>query len=155
MQTAIHGPNGLLATGAPPAPPQAAPAQNSALSLFGGPPQYDGFPRGLLHQAGQAAQAMLPLSGPGIAQMPNAPMAPGQQPILNVSRRRSATMPQQMTDNSQDALSYLDQVKVQFAGEPNVYNQFLDIMKDFKSQRYDNEDVVLRSCSRERVLMTV
>ena len=34
----------------------------------------------------------------------------------------------------QDALSYLDQVKVQFAGEPQVYNQFLDIMKDFKSQ---------------------
>lgn len=34
----------------------------------------------------------------------------------------------------QDALSYLDQVKVQFAGEQNVYNQFLDIMKDFKSQ---------------------
>ena len=36
--------------------------------------------------------------------------------------------------NKQDALSYLDQVKVQFAGEPQVYNQFLDIMKDFKSQ---------------------
>jgi len=36
--------------------------------------------------------------------------------------------------HSQDALSYLDQVKVQFHGEPNVYNQFLDIMKDFKSQ---------------------
>lgn len=33
-----------------------------------------------------------------------------------------------------DALSYLDQVKVQFADQPDVYNRFLDIMKDFKSQ---------------------
>lgn len=34
----------------------------------------------------------------------------------------------------QDALSYLDQVKVQFQGQSDVYNHFLDIMKDFKSQ---------------------
>jgi paired amphipathic helix protein Sin3a len=34
----------------------------------------------------------------------------------------------------QDALSYLDQVKVQFVEQPDVYNRFLDIMKDFKSQ---------------------
>lgn len=37
-------------------------------------------------------------------------------------------------DILQDALSYLDQVKVQFADQPDVYNRFLDIMKDFKSQ---------------------
>lgn len=36
--------------------------------------------------------------------------------------------------NQQDALSYLDQVKVQFVDQPDVYNRFLDIMKDFKSQ---------------------
>jgi histone deacetylase complex regulatory component SIN3 len=35
----------------------------------------------------------------------------------------------------EDALSYLDQVKLQFARQPDVYNQFLDIMKEFKSQR--------------------
>lgn len=33
-----------------------------------------------------------------------------------------------------DALAYLDQVKGRFTDKPNVYNQFLDIMKDFKSQ---------------------
>lgn len=33
-----------------------------------------------------------------------------------------------------DALAYLDQVKGRFSDKPNVYNQFLDIMKDFKSQ---------------------
>lgn len=37
-------------------------------------------------------------------------------------------------NRAQDALSYLDQVKVQFADQPDVYNRFLDIMKDFKSQ---------------------
>jgi histone deacetylase complex regulatory component SIN3 len=36
--------------------------------------------------------------------------------------------------NVTDALSYLDAVKVQFYDKPDVYNHFLDIMKDFKSQ---------------------
>ena len=36
--------------------------------------------------------------------------------------------------NVTDALSYLDAVKVQFHDRPDVYNVFLDIMKDFKSQ---------------------
>ena len=35
--------------------------------------------------------------------------------------------------NVKDALSYLDQVKMQFGDQPEVYNRFLDIMKDFKS----------------------
>ena len=38
--------------------------------------------------------------------------------------------------NVTDALSYLDAVKVQFHDKPDVYNHFLDIMKDFKSQAY-------------------
>jgi|ERR1700722_487925 len=36
--------------------------------------------------------------------------------------------------NVADALGYLDAVKVQFQDKPDVYNHFLDIMKDFKSQ---------------------
>jgi paired amphipathic helix protein Sin3a len=56
-------------------------------------------------------------NGPGPAIPGNvASLAQGQQPILN------------------DALSYLDQVKVRFVDQPDVYNRFLDIMKDFKSQ---------------------
>ena len=35
-----------------------------------------------------------------------------------------------------DALSYLDAVKKRFEGRPDVYNGFLDIMKDFKGQVY-------------------
>lgn len=36
----------------------------------------------------------------------------------------------------EDALTYLDEVKVQFADKPEVYASFLDVMKDFKSQKY-------------------
>jgi paired amphipathic helix protein Sin3a len=36
--------------------------------------------------------------------------------------------------NVTDALTYLDAVKMQFADKPDVYNHFLDIMKEFKSQ---------------------
>ena len=36
--------------------------------------------------------------------------------------------------NVADALGYLDAVKVQFQDKPDVYNHFLDIMKDFKGQ---------------------
>ena len=34
----------------------------------------------------------------------------------------------------EDALQYLDLVKKQFKDQPEVYNQFLDIMKEFKAQ---------------------
>jgi len=47
----------------------------------------------------------------------------------------------------EDALSYLDQVKLQFSGQPQVYNDFLDIMKEFKSQSIDTPGVIKRvSC---------
>lgn len=36
----------------------------------------------------------------------------------------------------EDALSYLDMVKFKFGDQPQVYNDFLDIMKEFKSQRW-------------------
>jgi paired amphipathic helix protein Sin3a len=35
-----------------------------------------------------------------------------------------------------DALSYLDAVKVQFADQPDVYERFLAVMKDFRNQLY-------------------
>ena len=54
---------------------------------------------------------------------------PGQQPILN------------------DALTYLDQVKVRFADQPEVYNKFLDIMKEFKGQVIDTPGVIDRVSS--------
>ncbi|KAL4252934.1 Transcriptional regulatory protein Sin3-like protein [Abortiporus biennis] len=46
--------------------------------------------------------------------------------------------------NVADALGYLDSVKIQFQDRPNVYNRFLDIMKDFKSQLIDTPGVIQR-----------
>eukprot|EP01116_Phalansterium_solitarium_P019014 TRINITY_DN5195_c0_g1_i1.p1 TRINITY_DN5195_c0_g1~~TRINITY_DN5195_c0_g1_i1.p1 ORF type:complete len:1266 (+),score=480.31 TRINITY_DN5195_c0_g1_i1:73-3870(+) len=44
----------------------------------------------------------------------------------------------------ENALDFLDQVKLQFANQPKVYNQFLDIMKDFKAQCIDTPGVIAR-----------
>jgi paired amphipathic helix protein Sin3a len=44
----------------------------------------------------------------------------------------------------EDALSYLDQVKFQFERTPEVYDQFLEIMKEFKSQSIDTPGVIQR-----------
>ncbi|GJE93673.1 histone deacetylase complex, regulatory component SIN3 [Phanerochaete sordida] len=46
--------------------------------------------------------------------------------------------------NVTDALGYLDCVKQQFADQSDVYNRFLDIMKDFKSQLIDTPGVIER-----------
>ncbi|KAF7375062.1 Histone deacetylase complex, SIN3 component [Mycena sanguinolenta] len=46
--------------------------------------------------------------------------------------------------NVTDALSYLDAVKNKFHDQPTVYNHFLDIMKEFKSQLIDTPGVIKR-----------
>ncbi|KAJ9271967.1 hypothetical protein DTO212C5_2048 [Paecilomyces variotii] len=134
VPNSIHGPNGLLSNlGAnpPPNPPQ------SAMQSSGGPggmygPQIqhgEGTPRPYMQHPpqGPPGQPMLGYNGPA-PQIPGgvAALAQGQQPILN------------------DALSYLDQVKVRFVDQPDVYNRFLDIMKDFKSQAIDTPGVIQR-----------
>ena len=37
--------------------------------------------------------------------------------------------------NVSDALNYLDAVKQKFQDQPDVYNHFLDIMKEFKNEQ--------------------
>jgi hypothetical protein len=44
----------------------------------------------------------------------------------------------------EDALMYLDQVKMEFGDRPHIYNEFLDIMKTFKSQAIDTPGVIRR-----------
>lgn len=44
----------------------------------------------------------------------------------------------------EDALLYLDQVKVEFGDRPHIYNEFLDIMKTFKTQQIDTLEVIHR-----------
>lgn len=42
----------------------------------------------------------------------------------------------------EDALLYLDQVKMAFGDKPEIYNEFLDIMKNFKAQEIDTPGVI-------------
>lgn len=129
VQNSIHGPNGLLANGGAGAVQHNLPPVTAGGSLFGSAPQHESQrPSQYMHQQGagppqQQAQSFMP--GPSPMPAP-AQLAHGQQPILN------------------DALSYLDQVKMRFNEQPDVYNRFLDIMKDFKSQAIDTPGVIER-----------
>ncbi|KAG1067109.1 hypothetical protein G6F42_026555 [Rhizopus arrhizus] len=72
-----------------------------------------------------------------------------QQSSNNTTSAATATSPSSQGGgyrplNVRDALTYLDQVKVRFSDDPDVYNQFLDIMKDFKSQAIDTPGVIER-----------
>ncbi|KIK06012.1 hypothetical protein K443DRAFT_674585 [Laccaria amethystina LaAM-08-1] len=82
---------------------------------------------------------------------PVAPMLvddPEQLPLPQRSRRTSPVDPQSYSLdrplNVTDALSYLDAVKVQFSDQPDVYNHFLDIMKEFKNEQIDTPGVIKR-----------
>lgn len=138
----LHGPNGILndqhpgVNGAPPQPAAPLGAPNGPGNAFSNGVQAGNehasrtFP---LHTTQQIPpQQLLGFSNAVTPQqLPNgaAALSQGQQPILN------------------DALSYLDQVKVRFVHQPDVYNQFLDIMKDFKSQAIDTPGVIERVSS--------
>ncbi|KAL3478963.1 hypothetical protein BJX99DRAFT_94183 [Aspergillus californicus] len=128
----IHGPGGLLSnlsTNPPNGPQGAMQASAGPGGIYGSQIQHgDGTPRSYMqHPAGPASQALMGFNGTGPPIPGNAAsLAQGQQPILN------------------DALSYLDQVKVRFVDQPDVYNRFLDIMKDFKSQAIDTPGVIQR-----------
>lgn len=70
---------------------------------------------------------------------------------INLSTSAHSTVHQQQQQQQQfqrlkveDALSYLDQVKFKFNDQPQVYNDFLDIMKEFKSQSIDTPGVIQR-----------
>lgn len=55
----------------------------------------------------------------------------------------------------EDALSYLDQVKYKFGNQPQVYNDFLDIMKEFKSQSIDTPGVIQRVSNLFKVKISI
>ncbi|KAF8869638.1 hypothetical protein CPB84DRAFT_1754931 [Gymnopilus junonius] len=62
------------------------------------------------------------------------------EPAHQRSRRGSPMDPHSYSSldrplNVADALTYLDAVKVQFQDQPDVYNHFLDIMKEFKNEQ--------------------
>ncbi|XP_061457107.1 paired amphipathic helix protein Sin3b [Rhineura floridana] len=56
----------------------------------------------------------------------------------------TAPAPEKLPVHVEDALSYLDQVKIRFGSDPATYNGFLEIMKEFKSQSIDTPGVIRR-----------
>ncbi|OTB05118.1 hypothetical protein M426DRAFT_143786 [Hypoxylon sp. CI-4A] len=170
---AIHSPGGLLATHGGSAPiPLGAPsgpvssfggplptesnrslphnAQNASSQMFGAINGHNPGPSGSsgpsnhifggpLQQEGNRASQGMPFGGGGGSGGGAIPV--GGHPVPSGS---AGSMPQGQQPILNDALSYLDQVKVQFADQPDVYNKFLDIMKDFKSQTIDTPGVINR-----------
>ena len=69
-----------------------------------------------------------------------APVAPNSQQPPPAAARTGGSGPMGQAGKQtrelkvEDALLYLDQVKVEFADKPHVYNEFLEIMKNFKAQ---------------------
>jgi len=63
----------------------------------------------------------------GVA-MINPPQQPPSQPVAYSSAGQKEKL--------ESALDFLDQVKTTFDDRIDVYNQFLDIMKDFKAHKY-------------------
>lgn len=135
----VHGPNGLLGNTGP-QPPNQLPlgAPTGPGNIFaGGPVQPATQPQGPGNQHMQAGMLM-PFA-------PSAQQQPAQQQQMQQqSQNQGQGQGQGQQPILNDALSYLDQVKVQFADHPDVYNRFLDIMKDFKSGAIDTPGVIGR-----------
>ncbi|VVC29015.1 Paired amphipathic helix,Histone deacetylase interacting domain,Sin3, C-terminal [Cinara cedri] len=95
----------------------------------------------------------IPGSLPGGSVMPALHTIQTQHSIQQIRQKviPSSTIIQHQQQQTQfqrlkveDALSYLDQVKFKFSNHPQVYNDFLDIMKEFKSQSIDTPGVITR-----------
>lgn len=136
IPSTLHGPNGILSSN-----PNVGAGMNAQSSFLSGPNgpanvfsnnmgAHDGIARSLLQPIQNGAPQQLSNFNAAMMsqQLPPGmpPVSQAQQPILN------------------DALSYLDLVKVRFQEQPDVYNKFLDIMKDFKSQAIDTPGVINR-----------
>ncbi|KAM9930130.1 hypothetical protein OXX59_000735 [Metschnikowia pulcherrima] len=101
---------------------------------------------------GDPAVAIAPMSAQEM-ELASEPTGADQQGAQNLSAIPHGVMSRSSTSNAyrplnvKDALSYLDQVKIQFYNQTDVYNNFLDIMKDFKSQSIDTPGVIDRVSS--------
>lgn len=107
---------------------------------------------------GTRASVSTASSAPAISPPDPAPFA--QSPpnsIINVPVNNASTTPASsstMNNNVlhptgrelkvEDALLYLDQVKLEFGDRPRIYNEFLEIMKNFKAQEVDTIGVINR-----------
>lgn len=83
---------------------------------------------------------------------PHVSTAPNPAPIVNPTKPKYPKQHQISGNPSgharelkvEDALLYLDQVKLEFGEKPRIYNEFLEIMKNFKAQAIDTPGVIER-----------
>jgi paired amphipathic helix protein Sin3a len=83
----------------------------------------------------------------------NIPLAAAKMPVAAVTANAASTAnnaatlklhPTGRELKVEDALLYLDQVKLEFGNRPRIYNEFLEIMKLFKAQEVDTVGVIHR-----------
>ena len=60
--------------------------------------------------------------------------SPAAETMLCVSAQHVMSSPPSRGVKFESALDFLDQVKLQFQYQPQIYNYFLDVMKEFKAQ---------------------
>jgi hypothetical protein len=68
------------------------------------------------------------------------PPSPNARPMNDIT----LTRPEVRELRVEDALSYLDRVKLEFGDRPSIYNEFLGIMKDFKNHILDTPGVIMK-----------
>ena len=119
-------------------------AEKSVEPKASSPHQAEPFP-----EACSPAAPMMVLPGPSSAPAVPATQAPGpifpgppQPHAANQNRPASGSVAHPQLN---DALAYLDRVKAEFHDQPEVYNKFLQIMRDFKVNAYAHPviDIVL------------
>ncbi|KAJ1675234.1 hypothetical protein EV182_001669, partial [Spiromyces aspiralis] len=141
----------------PPNIPKSSASSGAAVSSpLPGPslaPIYSPSATGSSHESSRAQPLALPpppaaSSSSSLSSLPLPRAVTPSRPPASTSALNSGGPPPQENSNRalnvQDALSYLDNVKVVFRDRPEVYNNFLDIMKDFKSQTIDTPGVINR-----------
>ncbi|KAJ2344215.1 Transcriptional regulatory protein sin3, partial [Coemansia sp. RSA 2618] len=114
------GPTHNMGTVGRPAPATSGPSQSAGLAISGA-------------QNGSSTSAA-----------PSSTSAQAAAPAASESRQSAQADASGRPLNVSDALSYLDMVKSQFQDRPEVYNQFLEIMKEFKSHAIDTPGVIER-----------
>lgn len=115
---------------------QAQPQARQASTIASQPAAQDGAPNNA-----RSASNRNEARGPGQAEVQQMPRAESAQQDLGGGGGGHRQL------KVEDALAYLEQVKLQFETVPSVYNHFLDIMKEFKAQTIDTAEVIRRVSS--------
>lgn len=98
------------------------------------------------HASSSAQPSPIVSPGNATASAPTSAYIPNQagpsnvvgQNVVGVSTNQPRPPSGMVHPQLNDALAYLDRVKAEFHDQPDVYNKFLQIMRDFKVNMYKN-----------------